>query len=88
LPKLDKQTSPEYARALGVAVVVLMGILYASFIAAPRMRLLVWGIPPDLTILIVVWLGLRAELWLGASGAFVLGIAEDGLSLVPTGFYP
>jgi cell shape-determining protein MreD len=52
------------------------------------MRYLAWGIPPDVTTLIVVWLGLKTELYLGVSGAFVLGFVEDGLTLSPAGFYP
>jgi rod shape-determining protein MreD len=58
------------------------------FSAAPQASKFLWGYTPDLLIIIIAYLALRTELYLGVAGAFILGFLHDGLTLSPPGFFP
>jgi rod shape-determining protein MreD len=80
---------PQGGAALGgILLALVTGLVLVFFLAAFRASFSYLDFFPDLLILFVLWLSLRAELFLAAIGAFAYGFLVDGLSMAPTGVAP
>jgi rod shape-determining protein MreD len=51
----------------------------------PHGRHFLWGFAPDVAVMMLVWLALRAESWASVVAAFFLGFLRDGISAGPAG---
>jgi rod shape-determining protein MreD len=85
LQSLAKNARVTGLKPAAAAAAVLAGAACDLLLAGPHGRHFMWGFAPDASMLVVVWLALRAETWASATAGFFTGFLRDGISAGPAG---
>lgn len=72
----------------GVILVLILGLGVSFFYAALKARFSGLGYFPDVLVPFTVWVALKGDLPLAATGVFLQGFFLDGLTLAPSGVMP
>ncbi|MDR3204138.1 MAG: hypothetical protein LBV23_05295 [Deltaproteobacteria bacterium] len=81
----EQQVQSATLRLAQAGLILLLGLVLASFTSLPTfVRLVPWG-RPQWVALLGLYLALRSEVWLGSAGCLILGVFKDALTLNPNG---